>query len=81
MCLLWYLIDYAAGDLICKECGLVLGDRIVDEYPNVVNILAPFMFSQLLASHFCYDTALLFVSDKISSNDGNSFVTRPLHCP
>jgi transcription initiation factor TFIIB len=24
--------DYAAGDLICKECGLVLGDRIVDEH-------------------------------------------------
>jgi len=24
--------DYAAGDLICKDCGLVLGDRIVDEH-------------------------------------------------
>jgi hypothetical protein len=24
--------DYAAGDLICKGCGLVLGDRIVDEH-------------------------------------------------
>jgi len=24
--------DYAAGDMICKDCGLVLGDRIVDEH-------------------------------------------------
>ncbi|EFA77303.1 transcription initiation factor IIB [Heterostelium album PN500] len=24
--------DYAKGDLICRECGVVLGDRIVDEH-------------------------------------------------
>jgi len=24
--------DYAAGDIICKGCGLILGDRIVDEH-------------------------------------------------
>eukprot|EP01111_Echinosteliopsis_oligospora_P004810 TRINITY_DN1788_c0_g1_i1.p1 TRINITY_DN1788_c0_g1~~TRINITY_DN1788_c0_g1_i1.p1 ORF type:complete len:323 (-),score=84.52 TRINITY_DN1788_c0_g1_i1:18-986(-) len=24
--------DYAAGDMICKGCGLILGDRIVDEH-------------------------------------------------
>ncbi|GAM27124.1 hypothetical protein SAMD00019534_102990 [Acytostelium subglobosum LB1] len=24
--------DYARGDLICRECGVVIGDRIVDEH-------------------------------------------------
>lgn len=35
-------IDYAAGDLICKDCGLVLGDRIVDEYLFIINFMGRF---------------------------------------
>jgi len=31
--------DYRAGDMICTECGLVVGDRVIDvgRYVNLFN--------------------------------------------
>ena len=36
--------DYRAGDMICTECGLVVGDRVIDvgRYVNLQSACLPF---------------------------------------
>lgn len=35
--------DYRAGDMICTECGLVVGDRVIDvgRYINLLSACLP----------------------------------------